>query len=1295
MYVEINHCRFDSNVVVNGSGAALTLRASASTKVFNITTISTRARRQLQNEDSQRFPTELPTDRTNAPSMIPTFSPTFEPTSGPTNNPTQMLHVEASPLRARIENCLFSNNYASNRGGSVYASIDGWGRMEIELTSNKFNNNSAGESGGSFAYQGTYDAVPTNGDYSFNGTIKNCSFENNEAKYGGSISVNSSPICDISLKDQKVKVEDSVISNSMASTSGGGIYASCMTLVVESSDFVQNRVVFDTSESSTTLCNSDTDCYDTIALRIKDNYGGLGAGMYVYNSDLNVTNCKFDRNVINIGNGGAIYRQIDVFDFGNGSYLDKYQSLESLYEIITLSLIISKNTFTNCTVGATEVLMSESNIECSELSGLSGFGGAVWLDIKEDFTNEYFTLSGDTIEIKDNSFDGNTGQYVNDLYFNLYYRLTLNTMDLLQITQFNTFVFHDDDSSDGNSVHLSSTPTSLSGMTLLDGTEHDDNLDCEKSEGCLGFVQPGDVFQISYQLKDYWSNYSPVIASCAQLVYNISEDYLDIESVSIEIDDMTVKLQLDIQDAEYDTRVFVNVTDLHYIMASMSMSGKGQNDKGNPRDGEWSLSDYHKYYYNSYSLLTALCPVGWAVTIYSAGEGNTICSADDMTGLAFSCNFACSDCEYLFTKYEPKCHSCPKNGAACPGTDIVTLSYGYYGLLKTYNETYDSNDICIVAIDTYICPWEICCSSTNGCEYDNTDSTVLCARNRDPEYPFCGACNDGYSETYGSYNCIRNDECTETKWGLLVLSALGCMVVLLYLLYRDPRKVTPLFVYICKTLLYFYQILPIISNKSSISIVSNISTAFSLDFIATTIFSENGTCILPQMSSIQKLLLNFITPIMLLVEVSVLALITILVTKGLVAIDGKSTPQRNSNMHEESDISNSLLQMNVKDTGTESDKISKENTKPTAQKTHFAPLLSRRIGKTYLTQFENEDKDINYDTPSTLGWERVRKCNNRLNDNLLDTFWNAILIVYMTIAHSTMKIISCCEIDGVYYMWYAGQHKCSDYWWRSLFIILFICITIFPIGIVFALWYIRQPLNKANKIWSDICATISCSRQDTDRLNDTSASVEPDDCNSDVNAMKENRFYTALTSAYNDTNWWYESILIGRRFILVCCYAFPIYDSYFMRAIIVFLCTITLIVHIRYLPFKYKINNYLEVFVLAMSILISALSIVGGVGVLTDAMVAVFAIVPLAVLPLLIWKYCSKTFYPTLLSFRNKKLDQNKGENEFRCGGDIDDGLNNDIDIKDLDVDQMKQEIEDLKQLNENLTKEIQILKEQ
>ena len=708
--------------------------------------------------------------------MLPTFFPTFEPTAVPTNNPTRILHVEAPPLKIKIENCSFTNNFAADYGGSVYATIDGWGRMEIELNSNKFNSNSAGMSGGAFAYQGTYGAVPIDGSYSFDGIIKNCSFENNEAKYGGSISAVSSSVCDISLKYQKLRVQDSVISDSIVDTSGGGIYASCMSLGIESSDFVSNKVVFNTSEQSTTSCDNDIDCYNTIAARIKDNYGGLGGGIYIYNSDLNVTNCKFDSNEINVGNGGAIYRQIDIFDFGNGSYLNKYQNLERLYENITLSLIISKNTFIDCMVGATDAEISKSSVECSDLTGLSGFGGAVWLDIKEDFTNEYFTLNGDIIEIKDNIFDGNIGQYVKDLYFNLYFRSSLNTMDLLQITEFNNFFADDDDDDDdtGNSVHYSTTPTNISGIALLDGTESDDNLHCDKSEGCLGFVQPGDVFQISYQLQDYWSNYSTVIVTCAQLLYNISEEYLEIESVSIEIDDMKVQLQLDIQETEYGTEVFINITDLHYMMSLTSISDQARNESGNPRNGDWSLIDYHEYYYN-YSVVTTLCPVGWAVTIYSTGDGNTICNTDDMTGLTFSCDFACSDYEYLFTKYEPQCHSCPSNGASCTGEDTVTLSYGYYGLVQTYNQTFVSNDICIVTIDSYISPWEICCSSTDGCKYDNTDPTVLCAVNRNPDYPFCGACNDGYSETYGSYSCISDDECTETKWGLLVASVLGCM----------------------------------------------------------------------------------------------------------------------------------------------------------------------------------------------------------------------------------------------------------------------------------------------------------------------------------------------------------------------------------------------------------------------------------------------------------------------------------------------------------------------------------------
>ena len=114
--------------------------------------------------------------------------------------------------------------------------------------------------------------------------------------------------------------------------------------------------------------------------------------------------------------------------------------------------------------------------------------------------------------------------------------------------------------------------------------------------------------------------------------------------------------------------------------------------------------------------------------------------------------------------------------------------------------------------------------------------------------------HEPYYDLNGNHTYIINGRANLTGFlqtaqdvGLFVNLRIGPYIAALYLLYRN--QATPLFVYIYKTLLYFYQILPIISNRSSITIASNISTVFSLDFIATTVFNNNGACVIPQMSS--------------------------------------------------------------------------------------------------------------------------------------------------------------------------------------------------------------------------------------------------------------------------------------------------------------------------------------------------------------------------------------------------------------------------------------------------------------
>ena len=127
---------------------------------------------------------------------------------------------------------------------------------------------------------------------------------------------------------------------------------------------------------------------------------------------------------------------------------------------------------------------------------------------------------------------------------------------------------------------------------------------------------------------------------------------------------------------------------------------------------------------------------------------------------------------------------------------------------------------------------------------------------------------DGYSEVIGSYEC---DICTENRYVLLLVPIIVCFLLEIYLILRNPFIVTPLFTFVYKSLLYFYQILPILTYESYLSLVFGVINVFDLSVLTT--FGQGGTCLFKNMTAWGKLWGNFIIPLILLIELVILRLI--------------------------------------------------------------------------------------------------------------------------------------------------------------------------------------------------------------------------------------------------------------------------------------------------------------------------------------------------------------------------------------------------------------------------------------
>ena len=487
------------------------------------------------------------------PTAMPTelYTTTLIPTQAPI---TFDLIPDCSQLS--ITDSLFEFGFATQYGGSIYSKhfVDA-GCIDIIVNNSQFNRNHAGISGGAISSHvfKDYNYNTTHRNVPINIKLNECEFfRNNAPNYGGTIEFDGEADDNCTnFKNQRLYLFNSNMSLSNVTESGAAIYAKCGGIESFGNRFMENAIVFDTdSTPSTSSCgdDDDSDCFEEIANYISDSYGGTGAAIYAYNCDLNITNCAFENNKVNIGNGGAIYRKIEFSAFKNESFYNT--TLETLYSNnITFELIIANNSFVNNSVG-TIIDEKDNDLSCEDISGLSGFGGAVWLDLKEDFTNKYYsTLTKDTILIKNNTFESNDGSFIEDIYFNLYYPETLNTMKKIRdLSSTNTFVTDDistnlsttsglDDNSTMTTTispetpsNYGSSPVNITNLHLVSSAQGDGSINC--NESCLGFVLPGDLFQVNYDFTDFWHNPSFAISSCPQVTYTASED-VELQGITI------------------------------------------------------------------------------------------------------------------------------------------------------------------------------------------------------------------------------------------------------------------------------------------------------------------------------------------------------------------------------------------------------------------------------------------------------------------------------------------------------------------------------------------------------------------------------------------------------------------------------------------------------------------------------------------------------------------------------------------------------------------------------------------
>eukprot|EP01083_Nonionella_stella_P235884 829000_1 len=1138
MDITVQSCDFEDNTVHDGHGGALYLNVAPSSRVIEIEPVRRRSRNLL-------FASNMSTTAIITPS--PSLSTTNFVTIKPTASPTETLTT--CPI-INITRCKFNNNSAlRGYGAAIYMHrSDPQGCLTMAHHDTSFMNNKAME-GGAFYLNRAYAETPSTTDSINVLQFIETEFESNKAHggSGGAIYIGvDTYAAEASCNDVtsfSVEITHCNITNSVSITHGAGVFVQCVDITMQHTIVSMNRITVDARyDGKHSKCVSSA-CLSSLALDFDEVYGGNGAGIYLYSSSMSVIDNVFSNNTINLGSGAALFHIGDR----TTNYLKNQKSNAKM--IIKGNLITNNHAIWNMTE-------TDREPECTDFDGLSGFAGGFYIQLSIEYAAQ-------NIAINNNTFIDNEALFVRHLYLDLLRRSSVDTLDMLYRNGGlnNTFI----NTTFAVGYAQATTPLHFSNVELLDGGVTAEVCD-ETDIGCIGYVLPGDsLFRVLFASEDYFGEVATPFIHCSLFKYDLTPN-LVMKQIIIRRHEDSVLVEFEVSEAEYGTTEYMNISDTHQTF----------------------VSNLNNATFNTFHVITTLCSAGQEVDIST--EGVAVCSNEDMKGVSFKCGKECGEQQYSFTRWEPECHTCPPYGVVCNGENIVQIEYAYYAKLRSSNKSISQDNpddyVCSLEFDMLLCPAQLCCTNITGCWFNGYNLENMCATNRDPNVNFCGQCLDGFSEVYGSYEC---GECTHDQLHLLLIPIGVILLLEIYLIQRNPFVVTPLFTFVYKSLLYFYQILPILTYESYLSIVSGIINMFDLSIITsfTKLFnadgSHSGICLFANLTSYGKLWMNFITP-------GIFVIGLILIRLVIYLKDWCKARQT---------LKQYLLQFSY-----DLDELEYEPSYSSRQDGSAADMTLGLINNDALAIQDMSDiasRASSVDDPNAhhKGYQLIRKHlkqqkrfdpAQRVRDHYKDAVYNSLLIVYIVVCESTIKMFNCAALnDGKSYLWYSGNTACYDNM-NYIFMALFGVLLLFPFYILYSLWKLRGSLA----VWRRIK-------------------------------------YPSFTMSYRRKCWYYEAVMMCRRIILISVYAFPKTNQYLLRAIIAFFCGIILTIHVKVLPFRYKINNNLETLLLLLLFLVSTLSTVSnttGLGANLKYVTAVIAIIPLLFVPYLAFKYCRYRVLP-------------------------------------------------------------------
>jgi len=158
-----------------------------------------------------------------------------------------------------------------------------------------------------------------------------------------------------------------------------------------------------------------------------------------------------------------------------------------------------------------------------------------------------------------------------------------------------------------------------------------------------------------------------------------------------------------------------------------------------------------------------------------------------------------------------------------------------------------------------------------------------CAKGR--EGPLCGLCQPGFSPVILGNECVPGEDCVAYKWIIpVVLVASGVIVTGVAFTYKDVVSTdapTVVITLLANPVIYFYQIAPLLLDdvvlhdvKTAATVVTSVFSASFGGDEATT--GTSGFCLAPDMTGVQRVLVNVGPPVAMLLWLVILAMLSFL-----------------------------------------------------------------------------------------------------------------------------------------------------------------------------------------------------------------------------------------------------------------------------------------------------------------------------------------------------------------------------------------------------------------------------------